>query len=80
MEWHTVFIAKLELWLALKGGGNFVPFPHWDPDTPIPAEINRGNHNPNPVVPFPNNLRPALIVDIAGIQPRLVAASAAMTG
>lgn len=25
LAWHTVFIAKLELWLALNGGGDCTP-------------------------------------------------------
>ena len=65
LAWHTIFIAKLEQWLVLNGGGNFVPLPHWDPDLQIPAELSRGNHKPNPAIPFPNELRPGSIVDIA---------------
>lgn len=68
LAWHTVFIAKLEQWLVLNGGGNFVPLPHWDPDTPIPAELNRGNHTPNPAIPFPDGLRPGPIANIASYE------------
>ena len=68
LAWHTVFIAKLEQWLVLNGGGDFVPLPHWDPDTPIPAELSRGNHNPNPAIPFPNDLRPGPIAGIASYE------------
>jgi len=65
LAWHTVFIAKLELWLALNGGGAFVPLPHWDPDTDIPAELSRGNHKPDPAIAFPDELRPGAISNIA---------------
>ncbi|MCA1695674.1 MAG: tyrosinase family protein [Actinobacteria bacterium] len=68
LVWHTVFIAKLEQWLALNGGGQFVPLPSWDPDTDIPAELSRGNHQPNPPIPFPDELRPGPIVDIPSYE------------
>ncbi len=68
LAWHTVFIAQLEQWLVLNGGGEFVPLPCWDPDTPIPVELNRGNHSPNPPVPFPQQLRPGPIVDIVSYE------------
>lgn len=68
LAWHTVFIAKLELWLVLNGGGGFVPLPHWDPDTAIPAELNRGNHKPNPAIPFRDELRPGAIMNIGSYE------------
>lgn len=68
LAWHTVFISKLELWLVLNGGGEFVPLPSWDPDTPIPGELSRGNHNPNPPVAFPNALRPGPIANIPSYE------------
>lgn len=64
LAWHTVFIAKLEQWLVLNHGGDFVPLPYYDPDTPIPGELNQGNTQPQPTVPFPDRLRPGAIVDI----------------
>jgi len=64
LAWHTVFIAKLEQWLVLNGGGDFVPLPYYDPDTPVPAELNRGNTQPQPPVVFPDRLRPGPIADI----------------
>ena len=68
LAWHAVFISKLELWLALNGGGDFVPLPYWDPDTAIPTELSRGNHAPNPAIPFPAALRPGPIVDIPSYE------------
>lgn len=64
LAWHTVFIAKLEQWLVLNGGGEFVPLPYYDPDLPIPPELSRSNTQPQPPVPFPDQLRPGPIVDI----------------
>lgn len=68
LVWHTVFIAKLEQWLVLNGGGEFVPLPSWDPDSPLPAELSRGNHNPSPAVAFPDELRPGPIVNIPSYE------------
>ncbi len=68
LAWHTVFIAKLEQWLVLNGGGEFVPLSHWDPDTDIPAELSRGNHKPSPAIPFPDGLRPGTIMNIASYE------------
>ena len=64
IAWHSIFIAKLEQWLLLNGGGHFVPLPSYDPDSPVPAELSRGNHAPNPAIPFPNELRPGPIANI----------------
>ena len=52
LAWHTVFIAKLEQWLVLNGGGEFVPLPYYDPDLPIPPELSRSNTQPQPPVPL----------------------------
>ena len=41
LGWHYVFIGKLENWLVVNGGGEFVPLPYWDPATPIPAELEK---------------------------------------
>lgn len=68
VAWHTVFISKLEQWLILNGGGEFVPLPYWDPDTAIPAEINRNNRTPQPAVPFPDKLWPGSIADIRSYE------------
>lgn len=68
LAWHTVFIAKLEQWLVLNGGGDFVPLPYYDPDTAVPVELSRGNTKPQPPVPFPAALRPGPILDIASHQ------------
>lgn len=64
LAWHAMFIAKLEMWLIWNGGEEFVPLPGYDPDTPVPAELSRGNHAPSPPVPFPNELRPNQILSI----------------
>lgn len=64
LAWHTVFIAKLEMWLVLNGGQEFVPLPYWDPDTDIPVELSRGNHKPDPPISFPDQLRPGRIIEI----------------
>lgn len=63
--WHAIFLAKLEFWLILNGGGEFVPLPYWDPDTDVPAELSRGNHKPEPAIAFPDELRPGRILEIA---------------
>lgn len=68
LAWHTVFIAKLEQWLVLNGGGEFVPLPYYDPDTAVPAELNRNNTQPQPPVPFPAALRPGAILAIPSHQ------------
>jgi len=68
LVWHTVFIAKLEQWLALNGGGEFVPLPYYDPDTAIPAELSRGNTQPQPPEPFPDQLRPGPIMNIPSYE------------
>lgn len=43
LAWHAVFVGKLEFWLVLNDGSEFVPLPYWDPATPIPSELNNGN-------------------------------------
>lgn len=62
LAWHLVFIGKLENWLITNGGAEFVPLPYWDPATPIPAELNKNNRNPNR--PLPGELRPGPIANI----------------
>ena len=56
LAWHSVFLAKLELWLVTNSGQEFVPLPYYDPATPIPAPLNKNNTNPN--FPLPDSLRP----------------------
>ena len=59
ISWHQHFVAKLENWLVMNGGGQFVPMPFWDPAKPIPAQLNKNNTNVN--MPLPANLKnPAL--------------------
>ena len=59
IAWHQHFIAKLENWLVMNGGGQFVPVPFWDPAKPIPAQLSKNNTNVN--MPLPTNLKnPAL--------------------
>lgn len=55
IAWHQHFIAKLENWLVMNGGGQFVPLPFWDPAKPIPAQLSKGNANVN--LPLPANLK-----------------------
>ena len=59
LAWHSVFLAKLENWLVLNGGEEFVPLPYFDPSKPIPAALNKSNTNPN--YPLPDTLRPGQI-------------------
>ena len=63
VAWHQHFVAKLETWLVMNGGGQFVPLPYWDPAKPIPAQLNKNNQNVN--LPLPANLRTAAIKTIA---------------
>lgn len=56
LAWHQHFIAKLEFWLVLNGGGKFVPLPYWNPAKSIPPELNNNNNAVN--LPLPSNLRP----------------------
>jgi len=67
IAWHAVFLAKLENWLAVNGGGEFVPLPIWYPGTPVPASLDRGN-NGSVNVPFPDRLRPGPIVDVPSYE------------
>ncbi len=62
LAWHQHFVAELEHWLVLNGGANFVPMPYWDPATPIPSQLNKGNTNVN--MPLPTNLKPAALKKI----------------
>lgn len=66
LAWHAVFVGKLENWLAVNGAAVFVPLPYWDPATPIPMELDRGNTQPN--VPFPDELKPGPISQIPGYE------------
>jgi len=54
LTWHQHFLAELESWLVSHGGANFVPLPYWNPAKPIPAQLSKGNTNPN--MPLPANL------------------------
>jgi hypothetical protein len=63
IAWHQHFIAKLENWLVMNGGEEFVPLPYWDPAKPIPAQLNNGNSNVN--LPLPANLRNPAIKTVA---------------
>jgi LysM repeat protein len=62
IAWHYVFVGKLENWLVVNGARAFVPLPYWDPGTPIPAELDKNNTDPN--MPLPSNLRPGAIENI----------------
>lgn len=62
IAWHYVFVGKLENWLAVNGASEFVPLPYWDPATPIPAELNKSNTDPN--MPLPANLRAGAVENI----------------
>lgn len=63
LAWHSVFVAKLENWLAVNGGQEFVPLPYFDPSKAIPAALNKSNNDPN--FPLPDSLRPGKITDHA---------------
>src|ERR1700704_845714 len=45
LTWHQHFIAELETWLVNNGGAKFVPLPYWNPASPIPPQLNKGNTN-----------------------------------
>lgn len=62
VAWHNYFLAKLENWLVVNGGEEFVPLPYYDPATPIPAPLNMNNTDPN--FPLPNSVRPGPIASI----------------
>ena len=62
LAWHNVFLGKLENWLVMNNGQEFVPLPYYDPATPIPAPLNKNNTNPN--FPIPDSLRPGAIANI----------------
>ena len=73
LSWHFVFIGKLEMWLTSQGEQRFVPLPYWDPATPVPAELNKGNVSPN--LPLPAGLLPgpiATIPDYATLNAEIV--------
>lgn len=63
LSWHTIFVGRLENWLVSNNGAKFVPLPYWDPATPIPHEINKGNTAPS--MPLPAGLRPGPIAAIS---------------
>lgn len=62
LTWHQHFLAEFETWLVNNGGAKFVPCPFWNPGKPIPAQLNKGNTNPN--MPLPANLKPAALKTI----------------
>lgn len=62
LTWHQHFVAELESWLVNHGGANFVPLPYWNPAKPIPAQLNKGNTNPN--MPLPANLNDTALKQI----------------
>lgn len=62
LAWHQHFIAKLEHWLVLNGGGKFVPLPYWNPAKSIPAQLNNNNIDVN--LPLPSNLKPSALKKI----------------
>ena len=66
ISWHLTFLSKFENWLVLNGGQEFVPLPYWDPATPVPPELSKGNTNPHR--PVPDSLRPGAIADIPDQQ------------
>lgn len=63
IAWHQHFVAKLENWLIMNGGAQFVPVPYWDPANPIPAQLNKNNNNVN--MPLPANLGSQALKTIA---------------
>jgi hypothetical protein len=63
IAWHQHFIAKLENWLVMNNGGQFVPLPYWDPAKLIPVQLNKNNNNVN--LPLPANLRSQALRTIA---------------
>lgn len=66
LAWHAVFVGKLENWLAVNGAPEFVPLPYWDPGSPIPQELDRGNTQPNVVLPA--DLKPGAISQIPSYE------------
>ena len=64
IAWHLYFVGKLEDWLVINGGAEFVPLPYWYPALPIPTELNEGNDSP--ALPLPAHLRPGQVGGIAG--------------
>ncbi len=66
VAWHQHFVAKLENWLVMNGGGRFIPVPYWDPAKPIPPQLNNNNTNVN--LPLPANLRPKALKSIASYR------------
>ena len=62
IAWHQHFLAKLDTWLILNNGDEFVPCPYWDPGTPIPHHLSAENKNVN--LPLPANLSPAALAGV----------------
>jgi Common central domain of tyrosinase len=59
IAWHQHFLARLDNWLIINNGDEFVPCPYWDPAKPIPPQLDANNTDVN--MPLPNNLsQPAL--------------------
>ena len=40
IAWHQHFIARLDNWLIINNGDEFVPCPYWDPAKPIPPQLD----------------------------------------
>jgi hypothetical protein len=66
LAWHQHFLAELENWLVVNGGGKFVPLPYWNPAQPIPSQLNNGNNNVN--MPLPANLQPKALKSITSYK------------
>lgn len=62
VAWHQHFLAELETSFVNNDGTQFVPVPYWDPEKPIPPQLNKNNNNVN--MPLPKNLRPKALKQI----------------
>jgi hypothetical protein len=66
LAWHQHFLAELENWLVVNGGGKFVPLPYWNPAQPIPSQLDNGNNNVN--MPLPANLKPKALKGVTSYK------------
>jgi len=63
IAWHQHFLAKLDNWLILNNGDEFVPCPYWDPAEPIPPRLSANNTNVN--MPLPDNCLPQALAQMS---------------
>jgi hypothetical protein len=63
ISWHQHFLAKLDNWLILNNGDEFVPCPYWDPAEQIPPQLSANNTDVN--MPLPDNLSAQALAQVS---------------